>query len=81
MNDAYDFLCNLAQLDGVRISPLFRVFWNIDGWAVQATDIQGDPVGEPHQVHQHMRAAYNQAAKLNSQNGSLAETLKPANAA
>jgi hypothetical protein len=67
--DGYDFLTNLAQLDGIRIAPLFRVFWHRKGWAVQATDIQGDPVGKPHQVHKSMRRAFNQAGKLNAENG------------
>jgi hypothetical protein len=66
--DGYDFLCNLAQLDGVRISPLFRVFWSVDGWRVCGTNLEGDPVFT-HSVHKHMRRAFNQAGKLNAENG------------
>jgi hypothetical protein len=66
--DPYDFLCNLAQLDGVRIAPLFLVFWHRDGWAVCGPDIQGDPKFT-HEIHKSMRRAYNQAGKLNAENG------------
>jgi hypothetical protein len=68
MTDAYDSLCNLAQLDGVRIAPLFLVFVNpasaAKPWRVCGTSLEGDPVSD-HSQHSTLRAAFNEAARAN----------------
>jgi hypothetical protein len=74
MTDAYDFLCNMAQLDGVRISPLFRVFWSVQGWRVCGTNLEGDPLFT-HEIHPELRPAFDQANQLNAENGCPAITL------
>lgn len=69
MPDGYDYLCNMAQLDRVRISPLFRVFWMENGWRVCGTNLEGDPVFT-HELHgENLFAASLQAATLNAEFG------------
>lgn len=77
MTDPYDLLMDQALLNGIRISPLFRVFYTRDGWAVCGTNLEGDPVFT-HATHKTLRRAFNQANKLNAENGSTKITLKPA---
>lgn len=74
--DAYDVLCDLAQLDGIRICPLFKVFWNPEGWAVCSTTLEGDPV-EIECVLPSIREAYNEAARRNQLAGLPLKGLKP----
>jgi hypothetical protein len=68
MTDPYDSLCNLAQLDGVRIAPLFLVFINpasvAKPWRVCGTSLEGDPVSE-HSQHSTLRAAFDEASRAN----------------
>lgn len=67
--DGYDYLCNMAQLDGVRISPLFRVFFVHDGWRVCGTNIEGDAVFTHEKHGDNLFAATLQAATLNAELG------------
>lgn len=53
-----------AQLDGIRISPLFRVFSFRGGWRVCGTNLEGDPVSNPSK-HSTLRAAFNEASRAN----------------
>jgi hypothetical protein len=66
--DPYDTLCNLAQLDRVRISPMFLVFVNpasaAKPWRVCGTSLEGDPVSD-HSRHSTLRAAFTEASRAN----------------
>ncbi len=74
MTDPYDLLIDQALLNGIRISPLFRVFWSVEGWRVCGTDLAGDPVFT-HEIHKELRPAFDQANQLNADNGCAAITL------
>jgi hypothetical protein len=77
--DAYDSLCNLAQLDGVRISPMFLVFVNpasaAKPWRVCATSLEGDPVSD-HSQHSTLRAAFNEGSRANEVYAGLKPILR-----
>ncbi len=68
MPDGYDYLMNMAMLDGVRIAPLFMVFFNLENpvkdWKVCSTDIQGDPV-RTESEHFSLNEALAEAKRLN----------------
>ena len=68
MSDAYDSLCDMAQLDGMRISPMFLVFVNpasaAKPWRVCGTSLEGDPVSD-HSQHSTLRQALNEASRAN----------------
>jgi hypothetical protein len=73
MTDPYDPLIDplieISVRDGVRVSPLFRVFATPQplpfNWRVMSTNLQGDPEEPVHSVHKDLAEALKEAEKQN----------------
>jgi hypothetical protein len=52
------------KTDGIRISPMFRVFCFRGGWRVCGTNLEGNPVSN-HSKHSTLRAAFSEASRAN----------------